>query len=485
MIDRLPTNDDGDDGRVDPARRAIPSVDRVLRELGECGLPRPLVVAIVRRELAALRIKNGDETSSHDPVARCRAAVAAISNFRPRSVINGTGIIVHTNLGRAVLSDASIAAMVEAGSGYSNLEFDLDTGERGGRGVYVEQAAAALCAPDAATAVAATIVNNGAAALVLCLHHLTRVAPGRSEVIVSRGELVQIGGGFRVPDVLGSAGAELREVGTTNQTSANDFAAAVSPRTAAILRVHRSNFYMKGFVASPSTVQLAAIAKERGVTLIEDLGSGATFDTTALGGGEREPTPRQALADGADLVTFSGDKLLGGPQAGIIAGRPQLVAALKREPFFRALRCDKLILASLAATLDQHLTDRAGDLPLFAMMHVTEAELRRRAADIVAAVGTSQMTLTVGRGESQVGGGALPRTILPSVSIDIAPQHMAVQELARRLRLGDPAVVGCVVEGQLKLDLRTIFPQQDAALIRALTAAVSGAESELPRTTRH
>jgi L-seryl-tRNA(Ser) seleniumtransferase len=448
-------------------------VDRALRELGETGLPRSAVVAVVRGELSAIREAYAGErdnvhppAGSADPMERIRAAVERVRRSRLGEVINGTGIIVHTNFGRSPLAREAAGAVARVAENYSNLEYDLAAGERGGRAAYVERLLALLCS-DAAEC-AATIVNNCAAALLLTLHHLTKARPGRNEVVVSRGALEQIGGGFRIPEVLEASGARLREVGTTNRTSLEDYARAMTPAVAMILKVHRSNFYMDGFVSSPSTAELAGLAREHGVPLVEDLGSGAVFDTTTLGGEEREPTPREALAAGADLVTFSGDKLLGGPQAGIVAGRPELVAALKRDPMFRALRCDKLVLAGLEATAELHLSGRTEEIPIFAMMRVSVEELEARAHVMAARLAGVE----VGRGEAQVGGGTLPRTKIASVTLDVRPVGVSSDELARRLRLREPAVVGYISADQFRLDLRTIFPAQDARVVEAIEEAL-------------
>ncbi len=263
-------------------------------------------------------------------------------------MINGTGILVHTNFGRAPLGPDVVSAISTIGSNYNNLEYSLTGGTRGGRAAYLEHGLALLCGAEAAT-----VVNNNAAALVLILHHFCRA--DASEVVISRGELLQIGGGFRIPDVLESSGARLREVGTTNKTSTGDYAARSTRQTALVLKVHRSNFFMDGFVESPLTEDIAALARRKRVPFVEDLGSGAIVQTQAVEGMEHEPTPAEVIGRGVDLVCFSGDKLLGGPQAGIIAGRRKLVGALKREPLFRALRCDKLILSALEATVDGYL----------------------------------------------------------------------------------------------------------------------------------
>jgi len=445
-----------------PSRlRAIPSVDRLLQSLGDADLPRPIIVDAVRRELNAVR----SQKSIPDVdtlLARIRSSLRNQQASRIRPVINGTGILVHTNFGRAPLGAGVINAITSIGSNYSNLEYDLTGGARGGRAAYLEHGLALLCGAEAAT-----VVNNNAAALVLILKHFCREPV--LEVVISRGELVQIGGGFRIPDVLESSGAHLCEVGTTNQTSAQDYARAITRKTALILKVHRSNFFMDGFVESPPTEDIAALAKRKRVPFVEDLGSGAMVGTETVEGMEHEPTPAEVIRRGVDLVCFSGDKLLGGPQAGIIAGRRKLVAALKREPLFRALRCDKLILSALEATIDAYLRGGAG-IPVMDMMHVTNDDLRGRAERIVAALDGLPLVARVGSGRAQVGGGTLPRSATPSITLDLAHRTLKPQELASRLREQPVPVVGYVARNLLKLDLRTIFPRQDEDVITALRA---------------
>jgi L-seryl-tRNA(Ser) seleniumtransferase len=457
-------------------RRALPSVDRALRELGETGLPRSLVVAVIRTELADLRAtlaaqRDNIHPASHAPdaIEQIRAAVERLRRARLRKVINGAGIIIHTNLGRSPLADEAIDAIARVARNYSNLEYDLSKGQRGGRANYLEQALATLCGDTCA----ATVVNNCAAAIFLALHHFTATQRDRNEVIVSRGELVQIGGGFRIPEILQASGARLREVGTTNQTSLEDYARAITPHTAMILKVHRSNFYMDGFVSAPSTAQLSCLAQQHNLPLLEDLGSGATFDTATLGGDESEPTPRTSLAAGADLVAFSGDKLLGGPQAGIIAGKPHLIAALKHNPLFRALRCDKLVLAALEATINLHLAGQTDQIPIFQMMRLTPADLQPRASAMISALANLPVHASVGRGHSQMGGGSLPRTKLPSITLDLEPMHLSPDELSQRLLLHDPAVIGYISNNRFRLDLRTIFPDQDLLVIEAIKQALT------------
>jgi L-seryl-tRNA(Ser) seleniumtransferase len=450
--------------------RSIPAVEKVLQALGDVGIPRPAVVAIVRRELAALRSQD-KVPDFHSVIDALRSTLADFRQSRIRPVINGTGILVHTNLGRAPLGLAVVETLSVIAANYNNLEYDLATGERGSRAGYLEHNLALLCGAEAATA-----VNNCAAALILILRHFTSSA--RKEVVISRGELVQIGGGFRIPEILEASGAKLREVGTTNKTALGDYAKAIRPETALILKVHRSNFFMGGFVESPVTEEIAALARKKRVPFVEDLGSGAMISTDKLTSVEHEPTPAEVLKRGVDLVCFSGDKLLGGPQAGLIAGKAKLIAALKRDPFFRALRCDKLILSALQTTVDLYLSGGASEgVPVLAMLQISNDQLRARADNLIAALAGLPVKASTGEGKAQVGGGTLPRSVIPSVTLELLPASVALTDLAARLRLGQPPVIGVISGGRFKLDLRTVFPQQDEELVRALGAAL-GAGSE-------
>ena len=445
--------------------RAIPAVEKVLQALGDTDLPRPIVLGVVRRELAALRKQKA--IPAFDVVlASVREALRELRASRIRPLINGTGILIHTNFGRAPLGSSVIEALSSIGSNYSNLEYGLTGGTRGGRAAYLEQSLAALCAAEAAT-----VVNNNAAALVLILRHFCQAqAPSRkNEVIISRGELIQIGGGFRIPDILETSGARLREVGTTNKTSLRDYARAIGRETALILKVHRSNFFMDGFVESAPAEGIAALARKKRVPFVEDLGSGAMIETQTVAGIEHEPTPAEVIGRGVDLVCFSGDKLLGGPQAGIIAGKAKLIAALKRDPFFRALRCDKLILSALEATADMYMREERG-IPVLEMLHASNDELRSRAEKITSALDGLPVKANVGEGQSQIGGGTLPRSAIASVTLDLAHHTIKPQEFAARLRDHAVPVIGYVARGTLKFDLRTIFPRQDAELIAAIRA---------------
>ncbi len=289
-------------------------------------------------------------------------------------------------------------------------------------------------------------------------------------MVISRGELLQIGGGFRIPDVLESSGARLREVGTTNKTSLDDYARATTRQTAMILKVHRSNFFMDGFVESPTTEDIAALARRKRVPFVEDLGSGALVQTETVKGIEHEPTPAEVIRRGVGLVCFSGDKLLGGPQAGIIAGRRRFVGALKQEPLFRALRCDKLILSALEATIDCYL--RGGQaIPVLEMLHATNGDLSNRAERIIAQLDGLSLAARVGTGRAQVGGGTLPRSAMSSVTLDIRHGTLTARELSGRLRDQPTPVIGYIVRGTVKIDLRTVFPRQDADVVTALRAA--------------
>jgi L-seryl-tRNA(Ser) seleniumtransferase len=462
-----------------PELRAIPAVEKVLQALGDTDLPRPLVLRVVRRELAALR-KQKSIPAFEAVLAAVNGALRELRASRIRPLINGTGILIHTNFGRAPLGPKVIDAMFRIGSNYSNLEYGLMGGARGGRAAYLEQALAALCAAEAAT-----VVNNNAAALVLILRHFCHLdaaiskrsagrsgrqkALGKNEVIISRGELIQIGGGFRIPDILETSGARLREVGTTNKTSVQDYARAIGRETALILKVHRSNFFMDGFVESPPAEELAALARRKRVPLVEDLGSGAIVETETVAGLEHEPTPAEVIGRGVDLVCFSGDKLLGGPQAGVIAGKAKLITELKRNPFFRALRCDKLILSALEATVDMYLRGEQG-IPVLEMLRSSNDELRLRAERIRSALDGLPIMASVGEGVAQIGGGTLPRSAIGSVTLDLAHAALKPQELATRLREQALPVIGYVARGSLRLDLRTMFPGQDEELISAIRA---------------
>ena len=438
--------------KTNPTLRAIPGVDTLLEAVADCPLPRPLVVNTIRAELAAIRkAENIPDADAITETIRQRLDDLALSRLQP--VINGTGVVVHTNLGRAPIAPPT-------NTGYTNLEIDLTTGRRGKRAAYVEQCLAELCGAEAAM-----VTNNCAAALVLIVRQLTAT---KKEVVISRGELVQIGGGFRIPDILETSDAVLREIGTTNRTNLEDYVKAICADTGLLLKVHRCNFFMDGFVTSPNRRELAALARKKRVPFVEDLGSGVLLPTEDWAEGHHETTPREVLKAGTDLVCFSGDKMLGGPQAGIIAGKTKHIAALKKHPFFRALRCDKLILTALQDAAETYLRAEGESLPLNQALQADPTTLKRRANKLAKALADLPLQVTVREGASQVGGGALPQATLPSITLDLVPDDMALKEFATRLRRTALPVIG-VIQGQhFRLDLRSVFPEQDKALTQSI-----------------
>jgi L-seryl-tRNA(Ser) seleniumtransferase len=433
---------------VRPSLRDLPSVDAFLaydglEELAERH-GRALVADAARRTLARARdeIQAGREPG--DLIERVASDVERLVAPRLRRVLNATGVILHTNLGRAPLAAAALARVQEVGAGYSNLEYDLAAGVRGSRQDHV-----AALLRELTQAESALVVNNNAAAVLLTLAAL---ADGR-EVLVSRGELLEIGDGFRIPDVLARSGAELVEIGTTNRTRVADYEAAIGDRTAVLLRVHQSNFRLVGFTERPGVAELAALAHGRGLVLVDDLGSGALVE---LGD---EPTARASVQAGADLVAFSGDKLLGGPQAGIVVGRADLVERLRRHPLHRAVRADKLTIAALEGTLTLYLASRRGEIPVLGMLEEPADVVRARAERLALLTG-GDVEATVGR----VGGGALPLAEVESFACAVE------EELAAPLRGGEPPVVGVVRDGRLLLDCRTLRDHEvedAAAAVRA------------------
>lgn len=457
--------------------RTLPSVDRLMGHerlrglLAEAG---PAAADLVRQGIEAARaaIAAGAAAPTEEEIVDGIVALAE-RLLRPslRPVINATGVIIHTNLGRAPLSDEAMAAMAAVSAGYSNLEFDLEAGERGSRLAHLEALLRQVTGAEAGMA-----VNNNASAVYLALSAL---AQGR-EVIVSRGQAVEIGGGFRIPDVMRQSGARLVEVGTTNRTYLRDYEAAITAETAAIMRVHASNFRIVGFTESPAIEDLARLGHEHGLLVIDDLGSGCLLDTTAFGLAP-EPTVQGSVAAGVDLVLFSGDKLLGGPQAGIIVGRRHLIDLLRRHPLARALRMDKASIAGLAATLRHYLRGEAVEkVPVWRMIAAPLAEMERRARRWARAVGPPAMVVD---GRSMVGGGSLPEESLPTKVLAVPGDGGYLSEVARRLRASDPPVVGRIDGGRLLLDPRTVEPAQDRALVTALRAAL-GVESRAgARTT--
>jgi len=456
-----------------PDLRHLPSVERLCVSLeNSTALPRPLVTGLIKREVEAWRARllDGEAATREAIESAVRSALLGFAASRLQPVINATGVLIHTNLGRSPLGTRAAEALGGVATGYSNLEFDLPAGERGPRAYYLETALALLLEAEAATA-----VDNCAAALVLTLR--TLISPERNEVIVSRGELVEIGGGFRIPEILNTSGAKLVEVGTTNKTHLGDYEKALGGRTALILKVHRSNFHMAGFTSEPTATELAGVARAHGLPLVEDLGSGAIMATDALAPIDHEPRPQECLRNGIDLVLFSGDKLLGGPQAGIIAGRAPLVAAIKKEPFYRAVRCDKLILTVLQECIDDYLLARgraAPDIPILTFLSTPLAELRGRADAIATGLADPALPADIEIVEttSRTGGGTMPNSELPSIALRIVPHGLPVEQLARRLRTGQPAVIGHTANDAHHLNLRSVFPRQDEALAHALADAL-------------
>jgi L-seryl-tRNA(Ser) seleniumtransferase len=442
-------------------RRDIPAVGKVLEAMGEIDLPRPLVAQLVRQYLGELRV-GGEIPALEEVVSALRIRSTQLAQSRLQPVINGTGIILHTNFGRAPLGRAAVGSLAQIAANYNNLEYDLGSSKRGQRGAYLESALAFLCG-----SAAATVVNNCAAALVLLVRHFIKT---KSEVIISRGELVQIGGGFRIGEIVAASGARIREVGATNKTTLEDYAEAISAETALILRVHQSNFFMSGFAEAPPNEEIAQLARVRKVPLVVDLGSGAVVPAENLGLLEREPTPAQALKQGAALVCFSGDKLFGGPQAGIIAGQKKLISGLKREPLFRALRCDKLVFAALQATVDAHLSRGWEEIPAINLLQTSLDQLRARANILVKRLVEPALPLQIRVVEAtgEMGGGTLPRSIIPSVALELTCASLSPDEVAQRLRHATPPVIGYIMRGRFRLDLRTIFPAQDEFVARTL-----------------
>ena len=306
--------------------------------------------------------------------------------------------------------------------------------------------------------------------MVLIVRHFTKE---KNEVVISRGELVQIGGGFRIGELLEATGAKLREVGATNKTTLSDYTRAIGKQAALILKVHRSNFFMSGFVDSATTAEVAALARKKRVPFVEDLGSGALIATEQIGLQHHEPTPAESLRAGADLVCFSGDKLFGGPQAGIIVGKKRLIDALKREPLFRALRCDKLCFAALQTTVDLHLNQVTSEIPALALLQIPKDELRARAAAIVTRLQGLPLRITIGSGTGKAGGGALPKSIVPSITLDFLPDNLSLENFACALRHSTPPILGYISGGRFKLDLRTIFAHQDDLVVDAIRTAVT------------
>ena len=451
--------------------RALPSVARVMAHAKVDALSeeysRKAVLELARAQLADARRRiadDGQAAPTLDAIAGdvVRQAQARFSQW-PRRVINATGVVLHTNLGRAPLSAAAAQAVRDAAAGYGDLELDLDSGRRGSR-----QAAVARLVSELTGAETAIVVNNNASAVLL---GLAAVAAGK-QVVVSRGEAVEIGGGFRIPDVLRQSGAELVEVGTTNRTYARDFEDAITDDTGALLLVHASNFRVMGFTHSPEIAELAAIGRARGVPVLHDLGSGCLLDTERYGLAH-EPTPQESAAAGVDVMFFSGDKLLGGPQCGIIAGKREMVDAIARHPLARAVRIDKLSLAALSATLLHYVKDEAErEVPVWRMIAASADDVRARAERWRQSLGRHACHTRVVATESTIGGGSLPGEPLPSWALSVRRDGVGASQLAARLRAA-PAL-GRVERDALLLDPRTVLPNEDDALVKGLAGALDG-----------
>jgi L-seryl-tRNA(Ser) seleniumtransferase len=442
--------------------RELPSVDRLLSQSEAliAAYGRPLTTQVLREVLAAVRSAPADPLpAAPDLLADAARRLAAATTPSLQPVVNATGVIIHTNLGRAPLSAAALAQVEAVARGYSTLEYDPEAGERGARVAHAEAALTRLTGAEAAL-----VVNNNAASLLLIL---TALAKGK-RVLISRGQLVEIGGGFRIPDVMRQSGARLAEVGTTNRTHLADFETARDDRTALVLRAHHSNFKIVGFTTEPTLAELAGL----GLPLVDDLGSGALLDTARFGLAH-EPTVQESLAAGASLVAFSGDKLLGGPQAGIIVGRRDLVDRLKRHPLARAVRADKLCLAALNATLLHYARDEAvREIPVWRMIAAPLAGLDARARAWAGAL-SGLAPAAVVDGESTVGGGSLPGETLPTrlLALDVR----GAKAFAARLRQQTPPIIARIAAGQVLLDPRTVLAEDEPALLRGLRAALPSA----------
>jgi L-seryl-tRNA(Ser) seleniumtransferase len=455
--------------------RELPSVDELVRAPGVGELVEAHgTIAVTEAARAVLSELRQQISSGLLGASMLQAALGGIDaaiekqlhkslSLSLRTVINATGVILHTNLGRAPLSEKALRYITDTAGKYSNLEFDIVSGERGKRDVHVDRLFRKLLAQDGIE-ISSIAVNNNAAAVLLTLNSL---ADG-GEVIVSRGELVEIGGSFRIPDVMAKSGATLREVGTTNRTRIEDYEKGINERTRLLLRVHRSNFEITGFTEQASTSELVILAKNRGIPLMEDLGSGALVDLSNFGIGQ-ESTVLDSLRAGVDVVTYSGDKLLGGPQAGLISGRPDLVARMRANSLFRALRVDKLTYAALEATLLAYVKHDYDAIPTMKMMSLTAQEIKSR-ADALANTLANAGSLRVGviDGESVLGGGAAPSSVLPTLLIAITSAKLSADELLAKLRSADPPIVARIEEGRVLLDLRTVFPEQDRQIATAL-----------------
>jgi L-seryl-tRNA(Ser) seleniumtransferase len=455
--------------------RKLPSVDEVVRRpsleplVSQEGLiavtdSARAVLGSLRDEIGAGRLdENGIDLALSGLDHAVERSVQHALSYSLRTVINATGVILHTNLGRAPLPASALEHIRETGAGYSNLEFDVEAGDRGRRDVHVDRLFRKLLG-EVSPATSTIVVNNNAAAVLLALNTLGE----GGEVIVSRGELVEIGGSFRIPDVMTKSNAVLREVGTTNRTRVGDYERAITEKTQILLRVHRSNFEITGFTEQPRVDELVDLSRQRAIPLMEDLGSGALISLDSLGV-SGEPSVLDSLRAGVDIVTYSGDKLLGGPQAGILSGRSDLIARMRSNPLFRALRVDKLTYAALEATLMAYVEGDHEAIPTIRMMRLSREEVGKRAEAVARRVRSLKLSVEVIDGESVIGGGAAPSAVLPTRLLAVSAESLSADELVSRLRLSTPPVIARVEEGHVLLDLRTVFPEQDEVLVQALS----------------
>ena len=457
--------------------RQIPSVDELLHQLRLAKLanriPRELLVEVAREVLAGVR----DQITGRAGVAVLPVMPTDLDDLIAREVerilartlqpvINATGVVLHTNLGRAPLAPAVLDEFRQVAMHYSNLEYDLEAGARGRRDVHTSELLARLTGSEDAI-----VVNNCAAAILLVLAAMAK----NGEVLVSRGELIEIGDGFRIPEVMAQSGAILREVGTTNRTHISDYESAITSQTRLLLRVHPSNFQISGFTDRPALDELVALANRAHLPLIEDLGSGCLVDLSPYG--IHEPTVRDSIEAGISLVTFSGDKLLGGPQAGIIAGKKEFVQRVRRHPLFRALRVDKLTIAALEVTLGSYQRGALDEVPTIAMIRSTPAEMEERSRnflrELTSSLSMSGLDIEIVDGESLAGGGSTPAQVLRTKIIRVRSERRSASQIEQRLRRGaNSSVIARVENDAVVLDLRTVFAEQEAALAEALTAAL-------------
>jgi len=429
-------------------QRDIPSVDFLIENLDSNNIPRPLLSTLVRDELKKIR-KTEKVPSRSEIIDLLNKKKSDLTLSRIKPIINGTGVVIHTNLGRSPID------IPNGSGGYLNLEFDLSNGKRGDRAIYVEKCLATLL-----NAQAAMFVNNCAAALMLILKILRH---DKNKVIISRGELVQIGGGFRLPEILESSGAELCEVGTTNKTTIADYEESIDSNTGLILKVHRSNFSMDGFVGSPTRKELGLLAKKKRIPLIEDLGSGALHSYDCFSGPELNP--RRVLKEGVDLVCFSGDKLMGGAQSGVIAGKKRLIYSLKKQPIYRAFRCDKMVLTVMQDVLEKYLNKEVDSLKINKILSEDLHQLKQRAEKIVSELKGIELASEITSCTSTIGGGTSPKAKINSIALQFSSNKLTTIQIANRMRNAELPIIGLIKGGRYCLDLRTIFPEQDKFLL--------------------